>query len=157
MATFSEFGFFDFERYVLPDVAAQEQRISGMGAQGLFIVYQEEAQHSDDLPPFLANVLKAVGLDMVSDTWVLPLPTGGSLSTSYLHQQRGFKKVIAFGLSPQRLGLQADMPLYQPCALGLVTYFFADDLSLIYTERQAGKKERAMLLWQGLKAFLAEG
>ena len=100
---------------------------------------------------FLEKILAAVQLDMGRDTCLLRLHPGESFSWGLLHNRFPAATFLSFGVEPSRLGLRFGLLPYQPVQHAGTTYLLADDINVVFEERQRGGKERAGLLWRSLR------
>ena len=145
-------SFFDFKIVAVPDQEATSIPFEGENRQHALVICQAAGEQGE-LQDFLGKILGAVNLDIKKDVTLLFITPGADLSLSRLARELPAEKVLVFGISPRRLGLQFEAPPYLPLTLGNTSYLFADDLMEIYKERRAGGRKRAAALWQALQLF----
>ncbi len=147
-----DFHFLDFRVVDIPESTDFAGRLTGKNAKEILIVFQSQNNH-EELFSFLEKVLTAAQLNIHTDTLILKITEQEKLSFVYLQKKNTFKYFISFGIAPQRLGIGFETPLYHPVSYEGITLFFADDLQLIYEERQQGGKRMSGELWRVLKSL----
>ena len=95
----------------------------------------------------LKKIFTACGLDELADTqtleWSAPIALASNIA-----QHEHFYRVVVFGLSPNQLGAQWELPGYQWVKIGGQEWCFAERLEII-----EGDMERKKRLWNELKVF----
>ncbi len=142
-------NFFEFKLYPFPE---QAKPWEGTNEKGLSLFIAGDATEAGSVE-YLQKILQAVHYELEKDTHYLFLTAGASIS--FLSQVPSRRSMI-FGISPERLGLNVRAPLYQPFVLQQYHLLFADPLSVLLQERQAGKKQKAAALWQSMRVFFKQ-
>lgn len=118
---------------------------SGGFARRILVVTGAE-QERPGSRDFLVKVLAASRLSLEQDTLFARVPTAEPLSIVPAIQQKHAEYVLVFGLPPSRLGINAEMPLYQPRQFYGATFLFAESLAVLEPD-----KARKGKLWQALQ------
>lgn len=137
----------------LIDIADSEvlaARCQGQNAKKTLLVFQV-SDNEEELRSFLSKVLAAAQLDLVKDVLSLSVTPDEKISFSGLCQHFDIQTLIAFGLSPEQMGIHFKINLYDMLSYNGQKYVFADDLTAIYEERQQGGKRMSSELWKVLQ------
>ena len=146
-----------FENFKVYDLAGDIKITPGAGDdKQILLIVQSEDRLSDELKQFLAKIVQAVDRNLDQDFWMLTISEATKLSFVDLVKDHNIQQTIVFGVQPGQLGININAPLYKPIHLSTNEFLFADDLQLIFEERQRGEKKMAGLLWQGLKMFFGK-
>lgn len=148
--------FIDFKIVDIPELTQWPERRKGENARRVLIIHSAGAEDADTLQGFLARIVGAVGLDLNRDAHLIVMQPDESCIIHALRPSIEADTLLIFGIAPASLGLRFKAPLYQPIRQGGITYFFADDLTLLFQERQRGEKERSAALWQGLQELFPD-
>ena len=150
-------SFYDFDLFVVPERITPSNRITGSGQKGVIILFESE-EDNPELISFLSKILSAVQLELAKDANLIHLKASEGINFSGLCQQKDVAYLLSFGISPQRLGLQLNYQKYIPFQFKECQFLFADQLPLIFEERQEGGKKMSGALWKALQAlFLKSG
>jgi hypothetical protein len=96
---------------------------------------------------FLEKVLGAVGVDLQKDAlWVAIDPEQAPVSAIGLFKAKQPAHAIVFGLTPEQLGFNIQVPFYQPFEWQQAVFLWAETLQVLEPDRT--KKTQ---LWQALK------
>lgn len=95
---------------------------------------------------FLVKILAASRLNLERDTLFADVPTGQPLFIVPAIKQKHAEYILVFGLPPSLLGINAEMPLYQPRQFYGATFLFAESLAVLEPD-----KTRKGKLWQALQ------
>ncbi|MEQ1744990.1 MAG: hypothetical protein ABMA02_06175 [Saprospiraceae bacterium] len=114
-------------------------------ARRVLVVAQTETEHPGNVD-FLKKILLAAGLELERDTLFAQIGPmeGGRILPAI--QERQAEKILIFGTGPEQLGLNVQIPLYQPTVFYGATFLFSEKLSVI--EPDKAKKTN---LWQALR------
>ncbi len=140
-----DFHFFDDLIYKTLDLHQNDINLSEGFAQKKVFVATPTALNTQEAD-FLAQIFKAVKIEM--SEWVAfgDAKMLEGLSWSSLERSSNFEQLIFFGTLPQDFGLQIQLPLYQPRIFEHKTLLRGDTLSTIQKDTQ---KKR--LLWGALQ------
>lgn len=142
--------YLDFELFARPERQLSKADLRGEGQQGIFIAYQVDEAEADRLA-YLKKILTAAKIDLDKDVSYLSLKADESV---YLNTQVfpvPLAQVILFGVRPEQLCLNFQLPPYQPVSYQKMAFLWADNLGVIQEERLAGKSQKAGALWLALK------
>lgn len=153
--------YLDYELIRQPISPEGDDELMKIGSSDLLVVYPA----GDERTVFLNAILKAAGFDAVPEQVSTLCPADEradiDLSTLLLRPianqagqvcQPKIRRIMVFGISGKRLGLHFLIPNYAPIVVNDKTYLFADDLSVIQSEKAAGNARKAGALWQAVKA-----
>ncbi len=143
--------FQDFSIYNVPVADKFDPAYLGNKNDDLLIGCNSPDFANDEIIKFLAKILQAVKLDLEKDAYLFKVTPQHIISFSELKKECSPRQLIAFGLLPAQLGLNFKPIWYAPFEHLQTTFLFADDLELIYRERQEGGKEKSGRLWQALQ------
>jgi hypothetical protein len=143
-------NFFDFKIFAVPEPLKIKNITEGDGNEGVLVLCQPPETAPDERD-FLKRILQAVQLELDRDVFLVHITPDSRVSLSAIRRQAGIKKVLSFGIGPDRLGLRFNTDLYRPLHHQDLTYLFADDIQTIHEERQRGEKRRATALWRALQ------
>lgn len=118
---------------------------AGGFAKRVQVVICSEPAYPETLD-FLKKILLAAGLDLDRDTGFAQVSETEEISFLPFFKIKQPVSVLVFGLSPKQLGLNAQIPLYQPTPFYGATFLFSEKLSLLEPD-----KTRKTNLWQALK------
>ncbi len=143
--------FEEFKVYPFTNARQSQSSRTGENAKGLLIVYSATEENQEALLDFLAKIVKAVNFELQQDTITINLSPTESISLAEFNSEFPYTKALIFGVSLQKLGLHFDASKYRPIKISDKQYLIADELDLIYQERQRGEKQKAGLLWKAMK------
>lgn len=130
--------------YQIPEKSLADISAGGFAKRVLIVACAEPA-HPGTLD-FLKKVLLAAGLDLDRDTSFAEVPETEEMSFLPMFKLKQPASVLVFGLSPKQLGLNAQIPLYQPTPFYGATFLFSEKRSVLEPD-----KTRKTNLWQALK------
>ncbi|MBK9335467.1 MAG: hypothetical protein IPM98_02295 [Lewinellaceae bacterium] len=111
----------------------------------VLVIAQAELMHPGNLD-FLKKILFAAGLDLSKDALFVELQEADQVALFPVEQTKQPESVLVFGVSPAQLGLNIQIPLYQPTPFYGMTFLFSDKLSELEPD-----KIRKANLWQALR------
>ncbi len=147
----SSAGFYDFDLYPLPDWGQIRPLIQGKGERGILILYRSTPDQAATMEAFLASIFKAASIQLSEDTYLLNLFDHKRVLLADFYKDYALEYIFAFGFSQAELGMQAQMPTYYPVELNQKIYVFADDIQLIYEERQQKGTKLSGALWKAIR------
>jgi len=148
--------FIDLPAYELVSPEELLKEALPTGPRSTVVVWESRPETSQDLIPFLHKVFEALSVQLEREVFLLALPPGRHLGLLVLLRQLQARRVIVFGISPQRLGLAVEPGKYALFRLGMRQYLWADDLQAIREERAAGGKTMSGPLWKALQTMFKE-
>ncbi|PHI19699.1 hypothetical protein CEQ90_11665 [Lewinellaceae bacterium SD302] len=143
--------YLDYELIRQPISPEGDDGLMKIGSSDLLVVYPA----GDERAVFLNAILKAAGFDAVAEqvSTLCPADEQADIDLSALLLcQPKIRRIMIFGISGKRLGLHFLVSNYAPIVVNEKTYLFADDLSVIQSEKAAGNARKAGALWQAVKA-----
>jgi len=145
--------FFDFKLFKLNDLSAEAPQLQGQHKRGLLIFFEAPEAEAAELLDFLASILKAIKLDLHQDTIFINRKPEENFKVIELLEKNNTRQVLIFGIPPTSLGIQFALPAYLNISHRNVSYLWADSLSSIFAERQAGGKKMSGKLWKAIQEF----
>lgn len=118
---------------------------SGGFAQRILLIALSEPENAG-AQDFLTKILAAARLNLQKDTLFAQIPAGEPVTVLPAIKHKHAEHILVFGLPPGRIGIVADIPLYQPQLFYGATFLFADALSVLEPD-----KARKGKLWQALQ------
>ena len=109
------------------------------------MLFRSEPAHPGNLD-FLKKILLAAGLDLEQDTLLAQIQETEQSSFLPKAKEKHPDTVLVFGPSPEQIGLNIQIPRYQPTPFYGTVLLFADKLSALEPD-----KTRKTNLWQALK------
>lgn len=139
--------FFDFDivrQPAVPKLEPAEEK------QNLLIIFRD----GEGKLEFLKSILKAAGYQHPEkELYLLPFSeSDASLDLAGLLRHLKVSRAMVFGLSPEPLGYHLRLAPYVPIEINQRWILLADDLADIFSEKEAGKPQKAGALWQAVKA-----
>lgn len=95
---------------------------------------------------FLVKILAASRLNLEQDALFANLPSGERVRLVPVIKQKHAEYILVFGLQASQLGINAEIPLYQPRQFYGATFLFAESLAVLEPD-----KNRKGKLWQALQ------
>lgn len=142
--------YLDFELFATPERQLTASDLRGDGQRGIFIAYEvDEAE--DKRLDYLKKILAAAKIDLDRDASYLPLKAEDLIHLNTEIFPQPLSQVILFGIQPEQLCLNFQLPPYQPISYQNITFLLIDTLGVIQEERLAGKSQKAGALWLALK------
>jgi hypothetical protein len=143
-------SFFDYQIFPTPELSEFSAQLAGAnGRQVLVGFFDEQSVERED---YLKKIMSAAKLNLLEDCLILR----GSQETkfpSFRDMQHAHKvqQAVFFGIKPSDLGLNLEIPPYQPIVFNKCVFLFVDKISVIEPS-----KERRAALWACLqKIFLS--
>lgn len=128
----------------IPDKSVLE-KASGGFARRIFVLALQEPDYPGGID-FLSKILTAARLNLEKDTLFAVIePTEAPALLPAITQKQA-QTILVFGLPLSQLGIQAEIPLYQPQIFYGTTFLCADKLSILEPD-----KNRKGKLWQALQ------
>jgi hypothetical protein len=143
-------SFLDYQIFPTPELSEFSAQLAGANAgQVLVGFFDEQSVERED---YLKKIMSAAKLNLLEDCLILR----GSHETKFpsfidMQHAHSVQKAIIFGIKPSDLGLNLEIPPYQPIVFNKCVFLFVDKISVIEPS-----KERRAALWACLqKIFLA--
>lgn len=124
------------------------QFLTGQGAKGVLVLYASQEPEAAAPPGILLNILQAIGLQLGTDTWQLPLHTDHKIALARWCTEHQAQTVIVFGCLPQQLGLKTTHQKHIWRSVAGLRLLFTDSL----TDLEQNKALK-IALWEALKTF----
>jgi hypothetical protein len=143
-------SFLDYQIFQRPELNEFSAQLDGANARQVLVGFFDE--QSTEQEDYLKKIMSAAKLNLSEDCLILR----GSLETKFpsfaqMQNANTVKKAVFFGIKPPDLGLNLEIPSYQPIVFSNCTFLFVDKISIIEPS-----KERRAALWACLqKMFLA--
>lgn len=118
---------------------------TGAYARKIWLVVLEEPLFPGN-KDFLVKILAAAQVNPEKDTLWTSVPVNISVGLTPTMKLKQPEHILVFGLTPQMLGLQVDIPLYKPTDFYGATWLFSEALSVLEPD-----KSRKGLLWKALQ------
>lgn len=138
--------------YAVPTPPDYRKILQGSNQKQILIVFVgEEGTEYSAKEAFLTKIFAAVAIDLKADTHFIGVNASLAKTVSYsgLVNLGVYQKVFFFGYQTSEIGLRINTPAYTACQLNKQDIFFADDLSILETD-----KPKKLALWNYLqKAF----
>ena len=119
--------------------------VSGEFARNVALLVLAEPEFPGNWP-FLTKVLAAAQLNLEKDTLFAEIHPDDRVTFLPLIKEKHPGHILVFGLLPNQLGFNIDMPLYQPQHFYGSAFLFADRLSTLEPDKALKAK-----LWQALR------
>lgn len=142
--------FIDFDIYQLTENELVDKIVKGSNNKQFLIIFSCPEEEEKDLIPYLQKILTAVGVQMDADTHYLNLPLGTSMNLSHFLLHRSTKKVLLFGIQPNVLSLNIQMPPHIVFPFLGCKWLWSDALGEIFAERNQTTRPKAAALWTAL-------
>ena len=143
--------FFNFELFQIAD-KLEYAKIAYGNPKAAYLILLQSGEHWDEqIKPFLEKVLKAIQIQLDQDTVFINLSPDQQLNISSVKRHFAPKKILIFGIPPKTLGIQFPMPAYQVIEHQNCQFLWADNIEVIYEERQNGGKAMSAQLWKSLQ------
>jgi hypothetical protein len=137
--------FLDYQIFPTPELSEFSEQIKGANARYILVGFFDE--QSVEREEYLKKIIGAAKLNLSEDCLILR----GSLETKFpsmaqLKNAHSIKQAVFFGIKPKEMGLNVEMPTYQPVVFNNCTFLFVDKISIIEPS-----KERRAALWACLQ------
>jgi hypothetical protein len=136
--------FFNSTLYKINDKPVSSELLTGQNKKSTLILCQDLEDPS--LSDFLKKIMQAVNYNLEEDTNIWDLTKHGIPHWAELSKVADYKKVVLFGVTPEKMGLQLQIPLYKNTAWKNFTFLVSDDLRSIYDD-----KLKKQYLWRELQ------
>jgi hypothetical protein len=143
-------SFLNYKIFPTPELSEFSAQLAGANNRQILVGFFDE--QSVEREDYLKKIMSAAKLNLLEDCLILR----GSHETkfpSFIDMQHAHlvQKAIFFGIKPSDLGLNLEIPPYQPILFNKCVFLFVDKISVIEPS-----KERRAALWACLqKIFLA--
>ena len=137
--------FLDYSVIALQEVDEAIKNCTGSNQKKLLVVYNSNKTKAESIE-FLKKILSAAKFDIKDDILLLGTTSKQGFSFISMRTKVAFDNILVFGFPPTYLGLNIDINSYQPIHFNDCGFLFADDLSLLESNKQL-KGE----LWMGMK------
>lgn len=144
-------SFLDYPLYRVPDAPLPQDRTKGKGQKGIVLLYECKLAEEEVLSPFVDKILQAAKVDREQDALSIRITPGERISLHQLPDCQAMQYCLIFGVKPAQLGLNLQLPAYQPILFSDITFLRADALKSIWEERQEGGKKMSGQLWRALQ------
>jgi hypothetical protein len=142
-------SFLNYKIFPTPELSEFSAQLEGAnGRQVLVGFFDEQSVERED---YLKKIMSAAKLNLLEDCLILR----GSHETKFpsftdIQHAHPVQKAVFFGIQPSDLGLNLEIPPYQPILFNKCVFLFVDKISVIEPS-----KERRAALWACLqKIFL---
>jgi hypothetical protein len=138
-------SFLNYKIFPILELSEFSAQLEGANARQVLIGFFDE--QSSEREDYLKKIMSAAKLNLLEDCLILR----GSLETKFpnfvsMQDAHVIQKAVLFGIKPTDIGLNLDMPLYQPVVFNNCTFLFVDKISVIEPS-----KERRAALWACLQ------
>ena len=143
-------SFLDYQIFHTPELSEFSAQLAGANARQVLVGFFDE--QSVEREDYLKKIMSAAKLNLLEDCLILR----GSHETKFpsfidMQHTHNVQKAVFFGIKPSELGLNLEIPPYQPIVFNNCVFLFVDKISIIEPS-----KERRAALWACLqKIFLA--
>ena len=138
-------AFIDFPLYIVSENEKAESTPLPT-SQAHTLILCTKAAKQDNLSTLLRNILNAVKLDLQNDILINYKTDEESHSLAEWRTKAPIRHILLFGIPPQQLDIQNDIPKYQPTPIEEINFLVADDLAAINTDKSLKKA-----LWMALQ------
>lgn len=130
--------------YRIPE---QEELANARGgfAKRIVILLQDEPDFPES-EAFLQKIFTAAQINLEKDTLLAVADAATPVHFLPFVKDKHAERILVFGFTPERIGLHAEIPLYQPTVFYGAEFLFSESLSVL-----APDKNRKGLLWQALQ------
>jgi hypothetical protein len=138
-------SFLDYQIFPTREWGEFSAQIEGANAREILVGFFDE--QSIEREEYLKKIIGAAKLNLLEDCLILR----GSLETKFpsmaqMHNAHGIKQAVLFGIKPKDIGLNLEMPPYQPVVFNNCTFLLVDKISIIEPST-----ERRKALWTCLQ------
>ncbi len=138
-------SFLDYQIFPTPELGEFSTQLEGANARQVLVGFFDE--QSVEREDYLKKIIGAAKLNLLEDCLILR----GSLETQFpsfiqIKNAHAVQKAVLFGIKPSDLGLNLEIPPYQPIVFNNCTFLFVDKISIIEPS-----KERRAALWACLQ------
>jgi hypothetical protein len=126
-------GFLGFKIFATSDQEFKEIA-SDQSKEFTSLVVYEPTADIEVLEIFLSNILTAAKLDLSKDVCLLKITAETGFSYIKFKTKVPIEKVILFGISPIKLGINLDLKLYTPMVFQNCIFLLADHLAIIQAD-----------------------
>jgi hypothetical protein len=138
-------SFLDYQIFPTPELSKFSMQIEGGNARNILVGFFDE--QSEEREEYLKKIIGAAKLNLSEDCLILR----GSLETKFpsmaqMQNAHSIKQAVFFGIKPNDIGLNLEVPPYQPVVFNNCTLLFVDKISIIEPS-----KERRAALWACLQ------
>jgi len=137
--------FLDYSVIALQDIEEVIKNCEGSNQKKLLVVYNSYKTEAESIE-FLKKILGAAKFDIQDDILLLGTTSKQGFSFISMRTKVAFDNLLVFGFPPSYLGLNLDITTYQPVHFNDCGFLFADDLSLLESDKQLKGA-----LWLGMK------
>ncbi len=135
------------EAYRIPEESLLQFARGGF-LKRVIVLARLEAGEEAAAVVFLEKILASVALDLHKDTLFAAIQPNESIALAALLRNKQPRAVLSFGIAPCELGLQIELPEYQPVKFLGVTFLWASTLATLEPNRTLKTR-----LWNALKAM----
>jgi hypothetical protein len=138
-------SFLDYQIFPTPELSKFSAQFEGANTRQVLVGFFDE--QSIEREDYLKKIIGAAKLNLLEDCLILR----GSLETQFpsfiqIKNAHPVQKVVLFGIKPSDIGLNLEIPPYQPIVFNNCTFLFVDKISIIEPS-----KERRAALWACLQ------
>jgi len=144
------FPFLDFDIYQFPENEDIKKYIKGLNRKQILIIFNSSSKEEEELILYLQKILAAISIQLDEDTLYMNLPKEMKISISHLINSNGITKILLFGISPELLSLNIQIPPYAVFPFLEKKWLWADNLAEIFLERKQTNRPKAGALWTSL-------
>lgn len=137
--------FLDYSVIALQEVDEVIKKCTGSNQKKLLVVYNLDKTEAKNIE-FLKKILSAAKFDIQDDILLLGTTPKQGFSFISMRTKVALDNLLVFGFPPSFLGLNLDISTYQPTHFNHCGFLFADDLSLLESNKQLKGA-----LWNGMK------
>lgn len=137
--------FLDYQIFPTPELSKFSAQLEGENERQVLVGFFDE--QSVEREDYLKKIIGAAKLNLLEDCLILR----GSLETKFpsfvqMQNAHSIQKAVLFGIKPSDIGLNLEIPPYQPIVFNNCTFLFVDKISIIEPS-----KERRAALWACLQ------
>jgi len=137
--------FLDYSVIALQEIDEVIKNCKGSNQKKLLVVYNSNKTKAESME-FLKKILGAAKFDIQDDILLLGTTSKQGFSFISIQTKVPFDNLLVFGFPPSYLGLNLDLKTYQPIHFNNCGFLFADDLSILESDKQLKGA-----LWLGMK------
>lgn len=143
-------SFFDTNIYQIPENEFIIDYIKGLNKKQYLIIFNCSSEEEKDLIPYLQKILSAISVQLEEDTLYLNLPDEKKISISHLIKINPVNKILIFGIKPEVLSLNIQVPTYTVFPFLEKKWLWSDSLLEIFLEKKVTNRPKAGALWTAL-------
>ena len=149
--------YLDFDLIRYPNTSDLLPIVQGEGRSGLLIIIEAGTDTAAAEIDYLEKIAQAVQLAPIDkQLFRLAVSLDTTFNASQLARHLGVERIIFFGVPPVKAGIKARLPQYDWQRISTLRILWADAIQTIRQEREAGKKEKALALWNALQVLTQE-